>query len=162
MGFSRQEHWSGVPLPSPHWEHSLNYWTNKEVPEVVISDVLKLVPRWLQDRRASLPRPGPIRGATPSTGSMAWGMGTAQAAVEAGQCQALLPAHRVAAWASSFHFKHCELGPAAIIPLPPWAGPPTCTMFLGSTWFICIKSLKIFMPFDPASPFLGGSPGEVT
>lgn len=62
--------------PGPHalGAQSLNYRTAKEVPEVVISDVLTLVPHWLQDRRASLPRPGPIRGATPSTGSMAWGM----------------------------------------------------------------------------------------
>ena len=57
-----------------HWEQSLNSWATKEVPEVVISDILKLVPHWLHDRRAALPRPGPIRGATPTTGSMAWGM----------------------------------------------------------------------------------------
>ena len=24
MGFSRQEYWSGVPLPSPKWEHSIH------------------------------------------------------------------------------------------------------------------------------------------
>ena len=27
MGFSRQEYWSGVPLPSPNRNHSSYYWT---------------------------------------------------------------------------------------------------------------------------------------
>ena len=45
MGFSRQDHWSGVPLPSPHYyQYILNYiFSNREVslhPQVFMSVVL--------------------------------------------------------------------------------------------------------------------------
>ena len=32
MGFSRQEYWSGLPLPSPPW-HLTNFWMKKQIIE---------------------------------------------------------------------------------------------------------------------------------
>ena len=45
MGFSRQEYWSGVPLPSPftHYKDCLNLWTNYEV---LLINSLKLFAFW--------------------------------------------------------------------------------------------------------------------
>ena len=38
MGFSRQEYWSGVPLPSPssHCRQTLNNWTTREALETLL------------------------------------------------------------------------------------------------------------------------------
>ena len=56
MGFSRQEYWSGVPLPSPGWSHNedLNYSWASQV-KLVVKNLLAsagdlrdvgLIPRW--------------------------------------------------------------------------------------------------------------------
>ena len=52
LGFSRQEHWSGLPFPSPMHEIEKWKWSHS-----VVSDSLR--PRWLQPTRLLCPRDSP-------------------------------------------------------------------------------------------------------
>ena len=51
MGFSRQEYWSGVPLPSPEWEKIIaNEATDKELISKIYNQLLKLNSRKINDK----------------------------------------------------------------------------------------------------------------